>query len=163
MGGLIPIQHRFIGGGLFFLLGSQLIYYGMKFNGSARLKGPVWGFVSGLHDLIVYGFSAVAIAAVVLFVGIPLVFVMIPDGKPKKAESEEDVRPRPTALPPEEMERQRREYEQMMQETREHHEQEQKRIEDQRKIEEQKKQDVIKARRERSATDAAHAGLYDFL
>jgi hypothetical protein len=159
----IPIQNRFVGSGLIFLLGTQAIYYGMKFNGSARMGGPIWSFVSGLHDFIVFGVAVVVIGALVLFVGVPLFFVMIPDGKPKRTAPETETPLPKVTLTPEEIEKQRLEYERMMQKVRELHKQEQKRIEEKRLVEEQRKQEAMKARRERSAKDAAHAGLEDFL
>lgn len=153
-----------IGGSIgIFLIGSQLIYYGMKFNGSARLNSPVWGFVSGLHDLIVYGVLAAAICAFALFVVLPLVFAMLPDEKSKQAKPEEDTPLPPIVLTPEQIEKKRRRYEQMLQEARELQEQEKKRIEAQRQIEEKRKQEIIQARRERSARAAAHDALDDFL
>lgn len=146
---------------MIFLLGTQLIYYGMKFNGSARLNSPVWSFVSGLHDLIVYGVWAV-ICALALFI-VLFIVAMIADRKSKTAAPVEDVPLAPFILSPEQIEKQRQNYEQLLQAGRVVLEQERKRIEEQRKLEDQRKQEAIKARRERSATDAAHAGLDDFL
>lgn len=133
----------------------------MKFNGSARLNSPVWGFVSGLHDFIVYCVWAVLCALALLMVLV--IAAMIADRKSKAATPVEDVSVAPVVLSPEQIEKQRQNHEQFLQAGRAVLEQEQKRIEEQRKIEEQKKQEAIKVRRERSATDAAHAGLDDFL
>lgn len=146
---------------MIFLLGSQLIYYGMKFNGSNRLRGPVWGFVSGLHDLILYGIAA-ALFVVALFV-VLLILAMINDRRSKTAAPVEDALLPQVVLTPEQFEKQKRNYERLMEDGRKVLEQEQKRIEEQRELEEQKKQEAIKARRERSADAAAHAGLDDFL
>ena len=60
---------RMVGGCLVFLVGSQLIYYGMLFNGSNRLQAPIWRLVSGIHNLIVYGFLASVICVAVFILG----------------------------------------------------------------------------------------------
>lgn len=133
----------------------------MRFNGSARLNGPVWGFVSGLHDLIVYGVLA-ALCVLALIVGLRIV-AMVANRKSNVAAPLEDVPLVPVVLSPEQIEKRRQSHERLLQAGRAVLEQEQGRIEEQRKIEEKKKQEAIKARRERSATDAARAGLDDFL
>lgn len=127
-----------LGSGLFFLFGSQLIYYGMKFNVRARLNGPVWSLVSSLHSLIVYSFLAIGVCAFARFVILPLVFLFIPEKKPVEAKPKA-VMPRPPVVPSPEQ------------------------IEEKQKLEEQEKQEVIQRRRERSAEAVACDALDDLL
>lgn len=162
-GGLIPFQYRLIGGGLIFLLGSQLIYYGMRFNGSYRFGGPAWSLVSSVHSLIVYSLLAALIGAAMLSV-IVLVLAWIPDGKDKATEPEEHTPLPPVLQTTKEIEKQKREYEATRREAeRVRKAQEKKRIEIEQLLEEQRKIEAIKARRERSAEDVARSGLDDFL
>ncbi|HMN68961.1 MAG TPA: hypothetical protein PKC28_10525 [Bdellovibrionales bacterium] len=41
------------------LVGSQVTYFGMKFNGSASPRNPVWLMVDWFHSIITYGSLAV--------------------------------------------------------------------------------------------------------
>lgn len=157
------MQNRALGAGLIFLLGSQLIYYGMKLNGSARLDGPVWSLVSGLNSLIVYSLLAIGICAFVLFVIVPVVFLFIPDKKPNEPNPTAALPLPPIVLTPEQIEKQRFRHEQMQKEAQELMEREKKRIEEKQKLEEQKKQEAIQRRRERSAEAVARDALDDFL
>lgn len=133
------MQNRALGSGLIFLLGSQLIYYGMKLNGSPRLNAFVWSLVSCVHSLIVYSLWAIGICAFVLFVIVPVIFLFIPDKKPN-VQNPKVATPLPTkVLTPEQIEKQHFRHEQMQKEVHELMEQEKKRIEEKQKLEEQKK------------------------
>lgn len=134
----------------------------MKFNGSYRYGGPVWAIVSGVHNLIAYA-AIVAAICLSLLVLLQLVFLFMPDDKPKELIPEEKTQPLPLVLSPEQIEKQKLAYEQRQKEAAELMVQEQKRIEAEQLLEEQRKQEIIKARRERSAKDVARAGLDDFL
>ncbi|HMN68189.1 MAG TPA: hypothetical protein PKC28_06580 [Bdellovibrionales bacterium] len=125
----------------------------------------MWGIVSGIHNLIVYGLLTVAIGAAALFVIAMMVLILDSRGKSKQIEPEpEEIAPPPRAvLSSEEIEKQKREYKEMLKEAREIEAQEKKRVEAEQLLEEQRKIDAIKARRERSAEDVARSGLDDFL
>lgn len=136
----------------------------MKSNGSNRFGGPVWGIVSGIHDMIVYTFIAALNVATVLIVLAALVFVLDARDKIKKPDPEERIPPPPQVnLSPEGIEKRKREYEEMVKEAREIMAKDRERAEAKQLLEEQRKKEAIKAREERSAQDAAHAGLDDFL
>lgn len=143
---------RMMGGCLVFLVGSQLIYYGMLFNGSSSIQAPIWRLVSGIHNLIVYGFLASVICvAVFLFGSLALSFIRL---ETRTSESE--------ALPFDVVG-----HEQQSQEELEPKLQSQKQIElenaEKLRLEEIRKLEVIKEKRERSASAAANAALDDFL
>lgn len=148
----MTFRSRMVGGCSVFLVGSQLIYYGMLFNGSNRLQAPIWRLVSGIHNLIVYGFlAAVICVAVFLFGSLALSFIRL---ETRTSESE--------ALPFDVVG-----HEQQSQEELEPKLQSQKQIElenaEKLRLEEIRKLEVIKEKRERSASAAANAALDDFL
>lgn len=149
----MTFRSRLIGGCLVFLIGSQLIYYGMLLNGSSRFQTPVWRFVSGLHDLIVYGFLASVICMAVLFLGS---LVLSLDRTDSKANEN-------STLPLDVVSK----HEQQIQAEIETKLQSQKQIElenaEKLRLEEIRKLEVIKEKRERSASAAANAALDDFL
>lgn len=144
---------RMIGGCLVFLIGSQLIYYGMLFNGSNELQTPIWRFVSGLHDLIVYGSLASVICVAVLFLGSLALPLNRTDSKANESSTVSlDVVDK---------------HDQKIQEELQTKQEGQTQIEFQNaeklRLEEIRKLEVIKEKRERSASVAANAALDDFL
>lgn len=155
-GVLIPFLNRTGGTFLIFFLGIQGIYYGMQFNGTNHPRSPSWHLVKGLRDLITHGTFTVLIGLFLFYVVIPALLALLSDSSRAEPQSTEENPASPT---PEEIETQKLQYQKQI----ENQEQEAKLIEEQRRIEEQKKQDVIKARRERSAQDVARDALDDFL
>lgn len=158
----MPFEGRLFGTYFIFFIGAQVVYYGMRVNGGAHPRNPVWGLVWWFHGLITYSTLAVIGVAFVWFVVVPIIAYFIPAKKQKELKPLESPTFVSTATP-EELEAQKRKEEQVAQKSHEYFEAEQRRIEEQRKLEEEKKLKIVKARRERSATDAAHAGLDDFL
>lgn len=144
---------RMVGGCLVFLVGSQLIYYGMLFNGNSSLQAPIWRLVSGIHNLIVYGFLAAVICVAVLFLGS---LVLSLDRTDSKANEN-------STLPLDAVGK----HDQQIQEELETKLQGQKQIElenaEKLRLEEVRTLEVIKEKRERSASAAANAALDDFL
>lgn len=135
---------------LILFLGIQGIYFGMKYNGGADLRNPVWMFVSGVHGVITYG-SFMAVAAIgLLYLGL-LILELKPTTK-----FEEQVPRTPTL---EEIERRRR---RALEELR-RQEVENKLIEEKRLLEENRKLEFIEAKMRRSAIDATRTALDDFL
>lgn len=150
----MPFEGRIAGTGLILIVGIQGIYYGMKFNGSAHPRSPVWHFVKGLHDFTTYGALAALGVAFTLFVVVSVLLSLISDHGPPKPVQEKPVPPTPEQLAWRE---------QHYREQIEKQEYEKKRLEEIKRVEEQLKQEAIKAREARSATDATHAALDDFL
>lgn len=92
-----------------------------------------------------------------------LIFLFIPDEKPKKMSREGSVQPPPVVLTPEQIEKRKLAYEKRQRDAAEFVAQEQKRIENEQKLEEQKIQRAIQRRRERSAEAVARDALDDLL
>jgi hypothetical protein len=156
----MSFSRRLMGGSLIFLVGSQVIYYGMRLNGSDRIQGPVWAFVSSLHSLMVFGFVILGLWALTRVL-LPLLASII-FGENSKNSSQVGGSPRP----PDSAQLDQRVDKQCNFQgvSREKHKIfEQERTLEQRRLEEQKKKEVTRARGERSADAAAQAGLGDFL
>lgn len=150
---MMTFGSRMVGGCLVFLVGSQLIYYGMLLNSSHRLQTPVWRLVSGIHNLIVYGFLAAVICVAVFLLGsLALSFIQL------ETRTNEN-----STLPLDAVGK----HEQHIQAEIETKLQSQKQIElenaEKLRLEEIRKLEVIKEKRERSASAAANAALDDFL
>lgn len=149
---MMTFRSRLIGGCLVFLVGSQLIYYGMLFNGNSSLQAPIWRLVSGIHNLIVYGFLASVICVAVFLLGSLALSFLRPESRTRES----------MTLPFDVVEQ-----EQQIQAELEAKLQSQKQIElenaEKLRLEEIRKLEVIKEKRERSASAAANAALDDFL
>lgn len=149
---MMTFRSRLIGGCLVFLVGSQLIYYGMLFNDSSSLQVPIWRLVSGIHNLIVYGFLASVICVAVFLLGSLALSFLRPESRTRESKT----------LPFDVVEQ-----EQHIQAEIETKLQSQKQIElenaEKLRLEEIRKLEVIKEKRERSASAAANAALDDFL
>ncbi len=153
----MPFTARLVGSYLIFFIGSQVIYYGTKLNGGDHPRSPVWHFVRWFHDFMNYGTLAMFAAAFVMFILIPLILSLIQE-RIEKAEKEAADKKYQEVL-----ERRKHDYDRYKQEQSERIELETTRIEEQKILNEKKEQEMIKARNERSAADAARAGLDDFL
>lgn len=130
-------------------VGSQVVYFGMKFNGGAYQKNPMWHFVNGVHSILTYGtlffLGAVLLATIVsLLVSAPI---------PQKQHTELiKIESPPLDLISDEMiENERREQKKLEAE------------QQSRQIEELRQKQIIEKRRNRSAEEAARSALDDFL
>lgn len=148
----MSFQSRCIGTLLFLVLGNEIIFFGMKANGSAHLS-PVWILVSGVHLLlmvILLGILAAAALAGTLFILFQIIKTLGNKSEVTRVPLESPEQPvKAPALQSLEVTNARAEAE---------------RIEKlKRELEELRKQEAIEARKRRSAEDAADDALDDFL
>jgi hypothetical protein len=139
--------------GVFLLFGSQLIYYGMLYNGAGRHLPALWGFIKWIHDCLVFGLIVAAILGgiwVLLF----LISEIVHFGQKQKPEEPKVYMKTQADLEYEEALRIER---QLEEETRA------KKIEEQRQFEEKQKQEILLARQRRSADEATRSAMEDFL
>lgn len=137
----------------------------MRFNGSANARNPVWGFVSGIHDLLIYGVVTAIGAAIVILVVVPAVIELLAMFS-RSWSTETDTEPELFELPtrtPEEIEKLTREWEETRKANEERSARDKKMIEEKEELEEQQKHEAIQRRKERSAHAVAHDALDDFL
>ena len=76
----------FVSYGILFI-GTQVVYFGMKLNGNASLRNPIWIFVNGVHSIFTYG---TLVTLFLMTVAIPVFFAILPGTKHetlKKAET----------------------------------------------------------------------------
>lgn len=149
--------------------GSQVVYFGMKFNGSASSRNPVWHLVDGFHSIITYGSLAAAGYFVFVQFLAPLALILADEiFKILQGQKEQ----KPIEYPKIEMTpEQRQEAKRRHQEQLEMRYQKQERLlEEQRRIEAQKIEDeelrkkkLIEERKRRTAEDVTRSALDDFL
>lgn len=160
---------RLIGAYIIFLIGSQIVYFGMKFNSSASPRNHVWLMVEWFHSIITYGF----LAAAGIFVFIEFLWPLgcfLSDETSKYLQRPKELKrieyPK-TELPPEHFERVERERlkrrEKRLQEN-ERFFDEQRRIEAEKHEEEElRKKMIAEERRSRTAEEVTRSALDDFL
>lgn len=130
-------------------VGSQVVYFGMKFNGGAFQKNPIWHFVNGVHSILTYGTLFFVGAA--LLASIVSLFDSAPVPQKQPAELSEVEPPPPDLISDEMIEHERREQKKLE-------------VEQQsRQIEELRQKQIIERIRNRSAEEAARSALDDFL
>lgn len=134
----MPFTARLVGTYLIFFIGSQMIYYGTKLNGGNHTRSPVWNLVKWFHDIMTYGSLAMLVAALVMFIVIPVIMELISQRIVKAEKEVADKR----AL--EVSEARRHDYKKHQQEEIVRKELEIKRIEEDRKIKEKKNKKLSK-------------------
>lgn len=144
-------------------VGVQVVYFGMKFNGAASPRNPMWHFTKGVHSILTYG-TIFALGAILLVTEvIPLIISLIPKGIFEKLKMLE-------SLPLNVTHEEDLEQENRSQEKFEDPPQSQKTCEEARQSQvkahedkELRKKQVIESRRNRSAEEVARSALDDFL
>ncbi len=151
------------------LIGSQVVYFGMKFNGSASSKNPVWNLVDGFHSIITYGSLAAAGYFVVVQFLAPLV-VILADEISKYLEQRKELKPieyPKIELSSEQRQEAEKQHLEWLEKRRKEEEQrflEQQRIEAKKlEYEELQKKKIIEERRRRTADEVTRSALDDFL
>ncbi|MCO5144146.1 MAG: hypothetical protein M9962_13740 [Oligoflexia bacterium] len=144
--------------GIFFL-GSQVVYFGMKFNGSASPRNPIWHLVNGFHSFVTYGTLLVVVIFIFIEFVFPLVLILID-------ETSKYLQP-PRELAPEEHQANKKQSLERLEEDRKEQErflEEQQRIEAKKKEEEElRKQKIVEERKSRTAEEVTRSALDDFL